>query len=200
MKRRILLIIFIVLSIPLLCIGVLVAGRYYGQWQMDTARAEVLEVATMLGYEPSAHLFDSVQQRNSNLVTGSRDCVTTLLCTTLLTASEFTQRLEQLAWKSVDQADSIVAWGELYMSIDLMVKGVHLQDFDGSNLEFLRKRHGTWDVRDKRMRIFYFDVSTLDFPLEYNGQPFTKNVVGIYQYRGDFPIWIYCPVESNLEP
>ncbi len=200
MKRRILLIICIVLCVPLLCSGVFGAGHYYGQWQMDAARADVLEVATLLGYEPSAHLFDSVEGRNASLVNGSRHCVTTLLYTTPLAASVFTSRLAQLPWKAVDQADSIVAWDELYMSIDLTVKGVRLQDFDDSNLEFLRKRHGTWDVRDRRMRIFYFDVSTLDFPLEHNGQPFTKNVVGIYEDRGVFPVWIFCPVAFNLEP
>jgi hypothetical protein len=49
-------IVLILLCIPLLCSGVFVAGHYYGQWQMDTARADLLEVATMLGYEPSAQL------------------------------------------------------------------------------------------------------------------------------------------------
>ena len=201
MKRRILLISCIVLSIPLVCIGVFVAGHYYGQWQMDTARAEVLEVATMLGYEPSAHLFDSVEGRNASLVDGSRHCVTTMLYTTPLAASVFTSapRSNCLGRQWIRRTRSI-AWDELYMSIDLTVKGVRLQDFDDSNLEFLRKRHGTWDVRDKRMRIFYFDVSTLDFPLEHNGQPFTKNVVGIYEDRGVFPVWIFCPVTFNLEP
>lgn len=196
--KRYYLAIAITLSIPLICIGTFVFGHYYGQWQMDTARAEVLEVATLLGYEPSAHLFDSVEGRNASLVDGSRHCVTTLLYTTPLTASEFSTRLEQLPWESVDQGGSIVAWDELYMSIYLMVNGVRLQDYDGSNLEFLRKRHGTWDVRDKGMRIFYFDVSALDFPLEYNGKPFTKSVVGIYKDRDVFPIWIYCPVQRNL--
>ncbi len=200
MKRRILLIICIVLCVPLLCSGVFVAGHYYGQWQMDAARADVLEVATLLGYEPSAHLFDSVQQRNTNLVTGSRDCVTTLLYTTPLTASEFTWQLEQLPWKSVGYDGSINAWAELYMSIDLTVNGAHLQGYSDYNLEFIRKRHGSWAVRDKGILIYFFDLSTLDLPLEYNGQPFTTNVVGIYRYRGDFPVWIYCPVERNLEP
>jgi hypothetical protein len=198
MKRRYLA-IAITVSVPLICIGTFVFGHYYGQWRMDTARVEVLEVATMLGYEPSAHLFDSVQQRNANLVNGSRDCVTTLLYTTSLTASEFARRLEQLPWESVGYDGSINAWAELYMSIDLAVNKDHLQDYSDYNLEFIGKRHGTWDVRGKGMRIFYFDLATLDLPLEYNGKTFTKNVVGIYKYRSDFPIWIYCPVQRHTQ-
>ena len=198
-SHRVLLIICIVLSVPLLCIGVFAAGHYYGQWQMDAARADVLEVATMLGYEPSAHLFDSVEGRNASLVDGSRDCVTILLYTTPLTASEFTQRLKQLPWQSVDKAP-VDDWSELYMSIDLTVNGVHRDEDPEYGLAFIGRDHRNWDIKSKALRIYYYDLSVLGFPLAYDGKPFTKSVVRISVSPGNFPVWVYCPVERNLAP
>ena len=194
--KRYYLAVAIVLSIPLICIGTFVFGYYDGQWQMNTARAEVLNVATLLGYEPSAHLFDSVEGRNASLVDASRDCVTIVLYTTPLTAGEFTQRLKQLPWQSVDKAP-VDDWSELYMSIDLTVNGVHRDEDPEFALAFIGKDHRNWDIESKAMRIYFYDPSVLGFPLEYDGKPFTTNVVRISISRGNFPVWIHCPVQRN---
>ncbi len=191
----------VLLGIPLLCIGVFVFGAYYGQWRMDTARAEMFELAGMLGYEPAAHLYDSVQVSNVSIVGGSRRCAATLLYTTQMNKAEFEQQLQQLPWSRVEHTGQYNDWYSLYASLGLTIGGLRYDDRPYEyNGMFMGKYHRSWGLEGKSVRIHFYNVPSLGFPLEYEGQPFTQSVVYISVSRGVFPIWLNCPTQFNREP
>jgi hypothetical protein len=190
----------ILLGIPLLCIGTFVFGHYYGQWRMETARTEMFELAAMLGYEPAAHLLDSVESSNASLVDGSRRCAATLLYTTPLSVEEFVEQLNQLPWKGVDYTGRFNDWSTLYMAVDLTVNGLRYEDdWAAYANKFIGVHHRIWGLEGKSVHIYFYDITALGVQLERQGQPFTQNVVYVRVSRGVFPIWLNCPTQFNRE-
>lgn len=204
MKRRykvLGILLGILLGIPLLCIGMFVFGAYYGQWRMDTAHTEMFELAEMLGYEPAAHLYDSVEESNVSIVDGSRRCAATLLYTTQMNEDEFEQQLQQLPWRSAEDAGSFNDWYSLYTPLGLTIGGLRYDDRSYEyNGMFMGKYHRSWGLEGKSVRIYFYDVPSLGFPLEYKGQSFTQYVIYVRVSRGVFPIWQSCPTQYNREP
>lgn len=204
MKRRYWLIgipLSILLGVPLLCIGLLIFGSYYGQWRMDAARTEMFELAEMLGYEPGSHLFDSVETSNVNIVSGSARCSATLLYTTSLSGEKFKERLDQLPWESVAQTGLGPQWSALYSSVELTADGLSYEDnWVAYSSKFDRAYHGIWGLKGKSVSIYFYDITSLDVRLEHKGRPFDQNVVYISIDGGEFPIWLNCPIQYNREP
>jgi len=187
----------ILLGIPLLCIGTLVFGHYYGLWRMDQVQRELFTLAEQLGYTPDALLQYRVQSRDFNIVfPWDTYCEAELFYTTPMDATEFAQQLRQVAPAMASNGRTVESSDVLYSSLKVIL-GEPLTRAAQANKRRMFMTHHYWSPPyDSSKSIELYETANMSVTLEYNGQDIHDNIVELYKLGGSFPIWVESPVKT----
>lgn len=189
------LLLGVLLSIPLLCIGVFVFGAYYGQWRMAEVNHELFALAEQLEYTPDALLQHRVRTRDHNIVfPGNADCETVLYYTAALDPVSFAQKLH-LARPELTGSGTHYYNDHLYSYIPVAVSAADAQQVQEDFRRGYMNSYRWGMLGENPGSVTLFETSNMSVTLQYNGRDIQDNIVRLDRSGGAFPFWMDCPVK-----
>lgn len=169
---------------PLLCIGVLLIGNYYGPRHMAQVNRDLFALAEQVGYTPNALLRHEVYSPNFgfSLYPG---CEASLYYTTTLSPAEFRERVEkalpETSWQGRPRPAYQVFVPELHINANEVVTSYSWVSFNDSKID---------------VSLTYYDLANVSAPVDYKGLPVTGNVVELNKSGGSVQM-LSCPVRTT---